>query len=434
MAGKTIKLDIGTIYQKTANGAYYFRYQINGQRKAISLKTKNQKDAIAKAEELLPVVKATSTEVISAHVKHARALEIKAKSLPLSKVWEVYCQHPDRATPSTIHEQESYKSSFDEFVSFTGDGSMEFSDITPEVTDKFARYLHKTGISVHTHNRKLQRIKRIFETLKDYRQETNPFAAKSLRRKKREEQEQMVRRLSFTREQEQQLLTVLEDDKYKVMNKPEIRVVYHLGMFTGQRMKDCVLLRWDKVNLNRRRICIKQFKTGKEATFPIAPKLLEVLNEARGWQTNQYVCPNVALRYNKLNDQGKNVGNNLVNIDVLRVIKWIGLEPSVEVPGRAKKVTVYGFHSLRHSFVSHCAEAGVPKAVVLSIIGANSEIVDKHYTHIGEEAQEKAIMAISGTYNTISDRECIENALAIINECQDKSDIVKRIESALLKS
>ena len=79
MAGKTIKLDIGTIYQKTPKVCYYFRYQINGQRKAVSLKTKNQKEAILKAEDLMPVVKATSTEVISAHVKHARGMAKKKK-------------------------------------------------------------------------------------------------------------------------------------------------------------------------------------------------------------------------------------------------------------------------------------------------------------------------------------------------------------------
>jgi len=56
-----------------------------------------------------------------------------------------------------------------------------------------------------------------------------------------------------------------------------------------------------------------------------------------------------------------------VNLDVLRAIRWIGVEPSVTVPGRDKKVTVYGFHSLRHSFASFSAEAGIPKAVLLSI-------------------------------------------------------------------
>jgi hypothetical protein len=35
---KTIKFDRGTIYQKIANGAYCFHYQINGQRKAVSLR------------------------------------------------------------------------------------------------------------------------------------------------------------------------------------------------------------------------------------------------------------------------------------------------------------------------------------------------------------------------------------------------------------
>ena len=44
----------------------------------------------------------------------------------------------------------------------------------------------------------------------------------------------------------------------------------------------------------------------------------------------------------------------------------------------------YGFHSLRHLFASYCAEAGVPQATVLSILGADSEIVSKFYTHVGK--------------------------------------------------
>ena len=431
MAGKIEKLEIGTVYQKTTNGSYYFRYQINGQRKAISLKTKNFKEAVAKAKEMIPIVKATTTEVISAHVKQARGLEIKRKLLPLKNIWEIYSKHPERATPATVSEKNAYRATLNEFVKFVDDDLLDYNDITPEITNRFAEYLRGNNISVETHNRKIRRLKRIFETLKEYRQGDNPFFASSLRRKMREEQDHMVKRISFTREQELQLLTALEDDSKKVKNKPEIRVVYHLGMFTGQRLKDCVLLRWDKVNLSKKRIWVKQFKTGKEVTIPIAPQLLQILNEAKIWKTNQYVCPNVAERYNGLDKDGKNIGANLVNIDVLRVIKWIGLEPSVAVPGRKKKVTVYGFHSLRHSFASHCAEAGVPKAVVVSILGANSEIVDKHYTHIGEEAQEKAIHSLFGTANTVSDPERIEKALAIIDAWEDKPEQAVEIENIL---
>ena len=342
MPGKVVKLEIGTVYQKSINGSYYFRYQINGQRKAVSLKTKNQKEAVKKAQDLIPIVKASNTEIISAHVKHAKGFASKQKSLELLDAWEVYSNHPDRATPATIAEQIAYRTTFTEFINFVGDDSLQINKITPEITDKFAQYLRESGIAVATHNRKIKRLTKIFKVLKNYRDSDNPFIAKALRRKEREEQEHLVRRISFTRAQELQLLEALDDDKNNVKNKPEIRVIYHLSMFTGQRLKDCVLLQWSKVDLNRKRIWVKQFKTGKEVTIPMAPKLFEVLTEAKSWEKGYYVCPNVAKRYNKVDKNGKTTGNNLVNIDVLRVIKWIGLEPSVAVPGRKKKVTVYG--------------------------------------------------------------------------------------------
>lgn len=431
MAGKSIKLEKGTIYKKDAKGVYFFRYQIDGQRKAVSLKTKNQDEAVIEAKKFVPVVKGTTLDVISAHVQHARGLAFKKKSLSLSLVWEAYSKHPDRATPATISEQDSYKATLNEFINFVGNDATEIMDITQQNADGFAQKMRTQELGVDTHNRKIRRLRKIFEVLKEYQDGQNPFTAKSLFRKEREEQAHNIRRLSFSREQEQMLLKVLEDDIHKVMNKPEIRVVYYLGKFTGQRFKDCVLLRWDKIDFNRKRIWVKQFKTGKEVTIPIAPQLLDVLYEAEKWKQNEYVCPNVAARYNQENKSGKNTGNNLVNIDALRVIKWIGLEPSVEVPGRKKKVTVYGFHSLRHSFVSHCAEAGIPVATVKSILGTNSEIIDKYYTHVGDEAQEKAIMAVSGESKTLPDRERINKALKLIDSLKTKNIAIQEIEKIL---
>jgi len=363
-------------------------------------------------------------------VKHARGLATPKRTLELRNAWAVYSKHPDRATPATVSEQNSYEATFSEFARFAGERKC-IGEITPEITDSFAQYMRENNIAVDTHNRKIRRLKKIFDVLKEYRDSENPFNTKSLNRREREEQDNGIRRMAFTREQEEALLKALEDGKHKLMNKQEIRIVYHLGMFTGQRFKDCILLRWDKVNLDRKRIWVKQFKTGKEVTIPIAPRLLEVMYEAQKWKRDQYVCPNVAERYNKVDAAGKNTGNNLVNIDALRVIRWIGLEPSVDVPGRKKKVTVYGFHSLRHSFASHCAEAGVPKAVVLSILGTNSDIVDKHYTHIGDEAQEKAIMAISGESVVTSAQEKINRVLTLIDASKTKSALIREIEKIL---
>jgi integrase len=422
------KFDLGTLYQKTPGGIFFFRYQINKSRKSISLKTKDYETAKEKVLNYLPTIRATSLEVIAAHVNEARSLEAPREQLFLSDAWEQYSKQPDRATPATVSEQLSYETTFKDFVNFLDKPLIEIHQVTHEDALAFAEHLKKQELAVDTHNRKIKRLRKIFNVLKDYCHKTsNPFLAPTLLRKSREEQNQGVRRLAFTREQEQQLLRVLDDPKKKVMHKPEIKIIYYLGMYTGQRMKDCIMLRWNRINFQRRTIEVKQFKTGKEVTIPIAPQLYDVLLEAQATKKNDhdFVCPNVAERYSRKDSRGKNVGNNLVNIDVLRVIKWIGLEPSVKVEGRKKAVTVYGFHSLRHSFASHCAEAGVPKAVVLSILGTESDIVDKYYTHIGEEAQHKAMAVIAGEIGMLSPQDRIDRALKYMETLASTDELLE---------
>ena len=141
-------------------------------------------------------------------------------------------------------------------------------------------------------------------------------------------------------------------------------------------------MQWQNIDMERRRIYVKQFKTGKEVSIPIAPELYKALETAKAWKTNQYVCPKSAARYNKLNAAGKNVGNNLVNIDVLRVIRWIGLEPSISVPGRKKKMTQYGFHSLRHTFATRALECGMDVKTLSEILGhKNPTVTLNRYAH-----------------------------------------------------
>ena len=442
---KRLKQLRGKLRQKEKDGPYYYRLMVaDGVRKEFSLKTSDFEEACRKAADLDAVWEAPTQDVAIAQIKAIKGFSKIAENLPLSGIWAKYEVHPDRARPLTPHESLMYRSSLQEFIDYAeGRSGNEkgqrralsvISDITPEVVSKYIDYLKTTRIAVDTHNRKIRRIRKIFECLKDYCGGENPFRAKQIFRNQREEQGNVVRRLALTQEQEQQLRDVLADTEHRVMNKPEIRVVYYVGMYTGQRLKDCVLLQWQNVDLKHQRIFVKQFKTGKEVTIPIAPPLFEVLKEAQAWRVDQYVCPKTAARYNKTNAVGKNVGNNLVNIDVLRVIRWIGLEPSVDVPGRDKKMTVYGFHSLRHSFCSFCAEAGVSKAVLLSILGTDSEIADKYYTHVGDAAQREAINAISGVMGNDSLKDRVEAVIKLLDSkpepTQEVLDQIKRMLEA----
>jgi len=433
----------GKLRQKVKNGPYYYRLMVaNGMRKEFALKTCNFEEAFRKATEMDAVWDAPNRDVAIAQITAMKGFSKQAMNLPLSEGWEKYQVHPDRATPHTVSEQLAYKSTYEEFVQFVSNPLPDkkkrhkiisnVSELTSEVAEQFAAYLKTCPLAVDTHNRKIKRLRKIFDCLKDYYAEDNPFKAKSLLRSSREEQNSIVRRQAFTQEQEQQLRDVLTDTVHRVMNKPEIRCIYYLGMYTGQRLKDCVLLQWQNVDMEHQRIFVKQFKTGKEVTIPMAPQLFEVLKNAQEWRVDQYVCPKTAARYNKTNAIGKNVGNNLVNIDVLRVIRWIGLEPSVDVPGRDKKMTVYGFHSLRHSFCSFCAEAGVPKAVLLSILGTESDIADKYYTHVGDAAQRQAIEAISQVMGKKSPQDRINEALALLNcHPEPTPDLLRKLKALL---
>ena len=398
----------------------------NNVRREFSLKTCVFEEAVQKAADLDVIWSAPTQEVAIAQINALKGYSQESKNLPFDEAWRLYEVHPDRAMPHTVSEQNAYRSTFDEFVQFVSKpfpGRKKhtiaggIAEVSPQVCEEFSSYLKTTSLAVDTHNRKIKRLRKIFDCLKEYFAGENPFRSKALLRSEREERGTVVHRQAFTKEQEEQLIAVLSDDdpKHKIMNKDEIRVLYVIGRFTGQRLKDCVLLQWQNIDMSNRRLWVKQFKTGKEVTIPMAPELYTALTEARKWRTDQYVTPKTAARYNKTNAEGKNVGNNLVNLDVLRVIRWIGLEPSVDVPGRKKKMTVYGFHSLRHSFASFCAEAGVPKAVLLSILGTESEIADKYYTHVGDESQRKAVEAIRSRSGEKSAQAKIDEVLTLLD-------------------
>ncbi len=61
---------------------------------------------------------------------------------------------------------------------------------------------------------------------------------------------------------------------------------------------------------------------------------------------------------------------------------------------RVRNPNLYSLHSFRHTFVSFCANAGVPLDVVASIVGHGSTAMTRHYAHISDEAKNKAIGAL----------------------------------------
>ncbi len=442
----TKKLEIGTLRQKEVNGPFYFRFQMNGQRREISLKTNILEKAIESARNAMPIMHSNSIETIASHVKDIKNLEKRKQDLSLTHIWDTYSQMPDRAVPHTVEERIKYKNSVEEFVTFAKSSSKNvfykhvairnISEVTPQIVEAYANFIRKTrALSVDTHNRKIKHLRKVFNVLSEYYEGKNPFDSKVLVRNEREERSTKIDRQPFSREQIESIFSTLENLDVRISNRAELRVVFRLGFYTGQRLKDCVLLQWQNVSFEHNRISFIQNKTGKKVSVPIASELQTYLKEAESWKINGYVLPNMAQCYMVCDAKGKNIGSNNINSQVMRIIKKSNIETCQMMPGRKKKSTIYGFHSLRHTFASLCAKGNVPEATLLSILGTDSEIANKFYVHTGTESQNQAIEVVSQTLNPnelkLSTTLKIEKALELLKGAEPTPELLQKLREIL---
>ena len=68
---KSLRLAVGSIFPKGPGKVYFYRYQVDGRRKTVSLQTANRAEALKKAQALVPIVKASTPEIVAAHVEYA---------------------------------------------------------------------------------------------------------------------------------------------------------------------------------------------------------------------------------------------------------------------------------------------------------------------------------------------------------------------------
>lgn len=171
----------------------------------------------------------------------------------------------------------------------------------------------------------------------------------------------------------------------------DYRRLFAVGIFTGLRLGDCCRLSWSEINLNEGVIQVIPEKTKKYAnkrpvTIPIHAQLAEVLSETPEKERKGYVIPALAEDYNtrmwRLSGAMK------------KIFESAGVKMSVKIEGRSRLTPEATFHSLRHTFVSISANAGVPLHVVQSIVGHESTAMTRHYYHENIDALRRAVSAI----------------------------------------
>jgi integrase len=161
-----------------------------------------------------------------------------------------------------------------------------------------------------------------------------------------------------------------------------------LGYYLGARQGDCVRLTWDHVNAERGVIVYEQRKTGKKVVVPIHFELLRHLDHVSTFHAQGPLCPKLA---------GKTSGGNHgLSEGFKRIVLRAGLDPMI-VPGKGtNRFARRSFHSLRHSFNSLLANAGIAEEVRMRLTGHSSREIHAKYTHLNVDPLKKAITALPG--------------------------------------
>jgi integrase len=157
------------------------------------------------------------------------------------------------------------------------------------------------------------------------------------------------------------------------------------GFYTGSRAGDLSNLKWSSIDLGRKTISFGQRKTKRFVEIPIHPELEKWIAVESAKKAGDFVFPSFA---------GKTVGSRSGLSQQFRsLMKKAGIVGQVTEKagdkGRAR--SSHSFHSLRHSFNSAMANAGVSQELRQRLTGHASKAINDRYTHTELETLRQAV-------------------------------------------
>jgi integrase len=159
-----------------------------------------------------------------------------------------------------------------------------------------------------------------------------------------------------------------------------------LGYYVGARLGDVVALTWASVDLAGGVIFYNQGKTGARVEVPIHPELEEHLLKIAGDNPTGFLCPKLG--------RVKISGRSGLSRQFADLMARAGLDQRQIQLSKSRKFSQLSFHSLRHSFSSALANAGVSADVRMKLTGHKSIDVHRRYTHVEMAPLRQAISTL----------------------------------------
>ena len=378
--------------QMEKSGRWTMRVCIDGKRYSRSTRTRDREQAERFLQRFLA------------------PLGLGERRLPLADVWNAYVTSPNRneLAPATLN---SKRVVWMHFAKWMERNYLPVNDLAGVTSDMIAEYLAllRANLCGSSYNGRVCVLREIFRTLAvKAGLEGDPWEGVRLRpddsHSRRELTMEELRRLinaakSVPSASRRPALAsggavtapVAEDGDGTVAN--EWYKLILIGIYTGLRLGDCCRLDWSQINLAAGVIQIVPRKTRRHhqrmVTIPIHPALGEALVPAvaeRHALPVGPVLPGIAEMYGRARWR--------VSHELAKIFRAAGITTSVWIEGRRHRTPEATFHSLRHTFVSFAANAGVPLHIVQSIVGHESTAMTRHYYHENIDALKSAVAAI----------------------------------------
>jgi integrase len=243
-----------------------------------------------------------------------------------------------------------------------------FNDIDRRMIEKFKDErrntitVRGTQRSPATVNRELEVLSKIFTlAMDDEIIERNPCR----KVKKLRMDNQRTRHLST--DEEDRLMVALTGRRAHL--KPVVTVAIYTGMRRGELFK----LQRNHVDFELNLINVKQTKTGKDRTVPMDDSVREILDRlCEGLRDEDFVFEN------------SNTGVHIT--DIKRGFK-----------SACREAGIHGltFHDLRHTFGTRLADLGVDIVKIAELMGHQSILTTRRYTHATDEGKRAAIAQLA---------------------------------------
>lgn len=349
-------------------------------RKLESVKTA---DGLRRLDKDAETIRAMQKSVLGAAFaeieEKRREIEDGLAALRFDEAWEAYVRTPKRkeVTDATLAHMEARWRRFRAWIAEKHPDATELRHVTPEIAAEYAGEIRGDFVPA-TYNMILAAYQQIWTRLAaEIRGAGNPWTRENLPRLDMPETE----RRDIT---DEELARIFDAARREI---PPLHHLFTVMLYTGARLGDCAKLEWRHVDLERGFISFMPQKTKRFKTrvkIPILPPLRAMLEAYPPTARHGYVMPDMAAEY-----EAKRLSNNIKNFLATKC----GIETSRKTNVGRRKHPVVTAHSFRHTFISKAANAGIPFAIVQSIVGHSTAKQCKHYFHENEDATLRAFAA-----------------------------------------